>query len=201
MLDPVVIIISSLLGLIIGVVIGFIIRIMVVEKGFQATKEKTQKLIDDATTQAEKLKKEKLLEARQEIYTLNLENDKILKEKKANVQDLENKLNQREDLLERRSSNLDKRELNIDRKEENLDEKKMALEEKNSKLESIIQQQNTKLFEIANFTEQQARDVIMERVEADMVDGINRFIRDAEENAKADATKIAKDIISQAIQK
>ena len=199
--DPLVIIISSLLGLIIGGFIGFIIRVAVVEKGFQATKEKTRKMIDDATTQAEKLKKEKLLEARQEIYTLNLENDKILKEKKANVQDLENKLNQREDLLERRSSNLDKRELNIDRKEENLDEKKIALEEKNSKLESIIQQQNTKLFEIANFTEQEARGVIMERVELDMVDEISRYIRDAEENAKADASKIAKDIISQAIQK
>jgi ribonuclease Y len=195
------IIISSLLGLLIGGLCGFLLRVRLVEKGFQATRSKAQKIIDEAITQAEKLKKEKLLEARQEIFTLNQENDKVIKEKKANVQDLENKLNQREDLLERRSSNLDKRESNLDRKEEVLEEKKTALEEKNSKLEGIIQQQNTKLFEIANFTEEQARGVIMERVEEDMADEISRYVRDAEENARADAAKRSKDIITQAIQK
>jgi len=195
------IIISSLLGIIIGGTAGFILRVVIVEKGFQATRNKIQKLIDDATTQAEKLKKEKLFEAKQEIYTLNLENDKLIKEKKSNVQELENKLNQREDLLERRSSNLDKRELNLDHKEEALDEKKVALEEKNNKLESIIQQQNSKLLEIANFTEAQAKSVVMERVQADMADEISRYIRESEENAKAEAQKTAKDIISQAIQK
>lgn len=193
--------ISSLLGLLLGGVAGFLIRVAFVEKSFKTTRNKAQKLLDEALNQAEKAKKEKLLEAKQEIYLLNQENDKLLKEKKSGVQELENKLNQREDLLERRSSNLDKRELNLDRKEEALDEKKAALEEKNSKLEGIIQQQNAKLLEIANFTEEQAKKVIMDRVEGDMADEISRYIRDAEENARAEAQKNAKDIISQAIQK
>ncbi|HOW38500.1 MAG TPA: ribonuclease Y [Bacillota bacterium] len=195
------IIISSLLGLAIGGIGGFLLRVRIVEKSFLATRTKAQKIVEEATTQAEKIKKEKLIEAKQEIFNLYQENDKLIKEKKANVQELENKLNQREDLLERRASNLDKRELNLDRKEEALDEKKAALEEKNSKLDSVIQQQNAKLFEIANFTEEQARGVVMERVEADMSSEISRYIRDAEENAKAEAQKTAKDIISQAIQK
>lgn len=192
---------ASLLSLLIGVLVGFIVRVIFVEKGFQTARNKYQQIIDDGTTQAEKLKKEKLIEARQEIYNLNLENDKILKEKKQIVSELENKLNQREDLLERRSANLDKRELNLDRKEEALDEKKSALEEKNSKLEGIIQQQNSKLLEIANLTEEKARVIIMQRVEEDMADEIGKYIREQEETAKSEANKTAKNIIVNAIQR
>ncbi|MGE0003340.1 MAG: ribonuclease Y, partial [Candidatus Izemoplasmatales bacterium] len=195
------IIISGLLGLVVGVIVGFFIRVILVEKGLQTARNKAQSLLDEATTQSEKLKKEKLLEAKQEIYNLNLENDKLIKEKKAIVADLEKKVNVREESIERRSLNLDKRELNLDRKEEALDEKKNALEEKTSKLESIIQEQNTKLLEIANFSEEQAKAVIMERVENDMASEIDRYIRDREEQAKQDAQKLAKDIISVAIQK
>jgi len=159
------IIISSMLGLLIGGFIGFAIRVFLVEKGFRTTRDKAKAILEEATTQAERLKKEKLLEAKQEIHNLNLENEKLIKEKKSLVQEQENKLNQREDSLERRSTNLDKRESNLDRKEEALDEKKAALEEKNSRLESIIQEQNGKLLEIAKFSEEQAKAVIMERVE------------------------------------
>jgi len=107
--DFVLIIISSVLGLIVGGLIGFIIRVSLVEKGFQNARNKSQGIIDNAFAQAERIKKEKLLEAKQEIYNLNQENDKILKEKRNEAAVRENKLHQREELLERRSSNLDTR--------------------------------------------------------------------------------------------
>ena len=200
-MDPLFIIISSLLGLAIGGFAGFIIRAVMVEKGFETTKQKIQSLLDEASIQAEKTKKEKLVEAKQEIHNLNLENDKILKEKKALVVDQENKLNQREELIERRLANIDKRELNLDRKEESLDEKKRVLEEKNSKLESLIEEQSAKLFEIAKFSEEQAKQVILERIEHEMAEELAMIIREAEENAKSEGNKIAKNIIVNAIQK
>ncbi|MFW5793971.1 MAG: Rnase Y domain-containing protein, partial [Bacillota bacterium] len=96
--DLVIIIISSFLGLLIGGLIGFIIRVAVVEKGFQTARNESQSIIDQATLQAERIKKEKLLEAKQEIHNLNLENDKLLKEKRETVAVLENKAHQREEL-------------------------------------------------------------------------------------------------------
>ena len=195
------IIISSLLGLIVGGLVGFIIRVAVVEKGFQTAKNKSQTVIDNAFSQAERIKKEKLLEAKQEIYHLNQNNDKILKERRKEVQLIENKLHQREELIERRSANLDKREVNLDRKEEILDNRKSAIDEKNFQLERVIKEQNEKLFEIANFSQEQAREVIMKRVEDDMVDEIDRYIREAEEKAKNEAQKRAKEIITNSIQK
>jgi len=201
MQDIYIIIISSLVGLIVGGLLGFIIRVAVVEKGFQTAKNKSQSIIDKALSQAERIKKEKLLEAKQEIHNLNLENDKILKEKKASVATLENKLHQRDELLERRSSNLDKRELNLDRKEENLDQRKTALDEKNLELENLIKDQNEKLFEISGYSVEQAREIIMGRVREDMVGEIDHFLRDEEERAKNEAQKRAREIITGAIQK
>jgi len=199
--DIYIIIISSFLGLIVGGLLGFIIRVAVVEKGFQTAKNKSQSIIDKAISQAERIKKEKLLEAKQDIHNLNLENDKILKEKKANVATLENKLHQREELLERRSSNLDKRELNLDRKEENLDQRKTALDDKNLELENLIKDQNEKLLEISGYSVEQAREIIMGRVKEDMVGEIDHFLRDEEERAKNEAQKRAREIITGAIQK
>jgi len=89
----------------------------------------------------------------------------------------------------------------LDRKEEVLDNRKSAIDEKNLQLETIIKEQNEKLLQIANFTEDEAREIIMKRVEEDMVDDIDRFLRDEEEKAKNEAQKRAKDIISNAIQK
>lgn len=195
------VVISGVVFLIVGGLVGFVLRVSIVEKGFQDARNKKQSIIDNANSQAERIKKEKLLEAKQEIYNLNQENDKILKEKRNEAVNRENKLHQREDLLERRSSNLDKRELNLDRKEEILDNRKSAIDEKNYQLETIIKEQNTKLFEIANFTEAKAREVILARVEEEMGDEIDRYIRDEEEKAKDEAQKRSKEIITGAIHK
>lgn len=51
------IIISSLLGLAIGGIVGFLLRVRIVEKSFLATRTKAQKIVEEATTQAEKIKK------------------------------------------------------------------------------------------------------------------------------------------------
>ncbi len=199
--DALQIIISSVLGLIVGGLIGFVIRVAVVEKGFQNARNKSQEIIDNAFSQAERIKKEKLLEAKQEIYRLTQENEKILKEKREEVADREDKLHKREELLDRRSANLDKRELNLDRKEEILDNRKSAIDEKNYQLEKIINEQNEKLLEIANMSEEQAREIIMVRVEEEMADDIDRFLREEEEKARSESQKRAKEIITNAIQK
>ena len=199
--DVIIVIISSLLGLFIGGLVGFIIRVAMVEKGFQTAKNQSQEIIDQATLQAERIKKEKLLEAKQEMHNLNLENDKLLKEKRETVAILENKAHQREEMAERRAANLDKREVKLDRKEEILEQKKSALEEKDLELERIIKEQNDKLYEVANLSNDQARDIILERVKDDMSKEIDMFIRDEEEKAKNEAQKKAREIITGAIQK
>jgi len=194
-------VLASLTFLILGTVSGFILRAIVVEKGFTKTQQKANLLIEDAEKQAAKNKKQVLLETKQEVHNLKLEFDKAIKERKAEVAVVENKLLQREQAMDRRSSNLDKREANLDNKEETIERKKQSLEDKNSRLDKLIEEQNDKLIEIARYSVEQARDLIFKRVEDEMASEIAAYIKEEEEKAKLLVDKNAKHLLSYAIEK
>jgi ribonuclease Y len=199
--DVLVIIFSGLTFLTIGIVGGFFLRIILVERGLNKAKQEANLLIEDAQKTADRERKEKLLETRQEIHNLKLEQEKFVKEKKIEISNLENKVLQREQSLDRRSSNLDKRESNLDNKEEVIERKKQSLEDKNNRLEQLIEEQNTKLFEIAQFSLDEARTLIFKRVEDEMANELAQFIKEEEEKAKATVDKTAKHLLSQSLQK
>ncbi len=198
--DPV-LIISGLLILIIGTVIGVIVRVIIVEKGFGKAQQQAKQVIDEAIKEADKTKKESLLETKQDIHNQRMEFEKEVRERKKEISNTENKLIQREQVLDNRSLNFDKREANLDRKEEALEQRKKALDDKNSTLESLIEEQNQRLQEIAQTSVEDARKIIFSRVEDEMSHEIAQYIKDAEEEAKHEADKKAKHILAFAMQK
>ncbi|QMS85641.1 ribonuclease Y [Candidatus Xianfuyuplasma coldseepsis] len=194
-------IVSGLAFVAIGILAGFMLSIFIGEKGLLKSRQKADLLIEDARKEAEKNKKQTLLETKQEIHNLRMDFDKQIKERKKEADALDDKLLQREQSLDRRSSNLDKRETNIDKKEELMERKKQSLDDKNNRLDKLIDEQNEKLLEIARFTMEQARDLIFRRVEDEMASEIAAYIKEEEEKAKLTADKNAKHLLSQAIQK
>lgn len=190
-----------ILGLVLGVVIGYVIRVKLHEKSFSAAKTEAEKIVSDAEKEAEKLKKESIIEAKQEIAVLKQEADLDIKERKNVVVELENKLNQREDMLDRRSSNLDRREEMLNTKENKIDEKKAELEQQNNKVEAILKAQEQKLNEIAGLTKEEARKIIMDSVRESMKLEIATYIKEEEEKAKLEVKSKAKNVLALAIQK
>ncbi len=200
-MDPLILIVSGLLILIIGIFAGVIIRAVLVEKGFEKAQAEAKQLIDDAEKQAEKTKRQTILDTKQEVHSLKSEADKEIKERKQEISAQENKIFQREKTLDNRAMNLDRREENIDRKEQQVEEKKVALDEKDSKLERLIEEQNEKLHEIANYTENEAKELIFKRVEDEMSQQIAQYIKEEEEKAKHEADKKSQQILALAMQK
>lgn len=194
-------IIFGLLGVFVGLTVGFISRVILVEKGFQNAELKAKRLVDEATKTAERNKKETLVETKQEIHNLKLDADKLIKERSKLVEQQENKLLQREQNLDNRSSKLDNRENNLDRKEESLENKKLKLDEMNNKLETVIDEQNEKLYKIARYTQEQARDLIMNRVEEELSQEISIYIKEEEDKAKLTTDRKAKELMAIAMQK
>lgn len=194
-------VILLILCLIAGCGIGYFIRLKMHEKSFAKTKQASEKIISDAEVEAEKRKRESILEAKQEIADLKADADKDIRERKSVVVELENKLNQREDSLDRRSSNLDRREEMLNAKETKIDEKKSELEQQNIKVEAILKQQEQKLIEIGNLTRDEAKNIIMDSVRANMKLEIASYIKEEEEKAKLEVKTKAKNILSLAIQK
>ncbi len=192
--------ISVLLGFV-GFIAGYFVRVWQREKSLKAAKDLVEKIVEDGKKEAEKAKRESVLEAKQEIFALRKDFDNDMRERRQVVLNLENKVSQREDTLNRRAVHLDKREETLALREEKLEEKKIQLEQLNSKAEEVLKEQEEKLMEISGLSIEQARDIIMARVKESMSDEIANYIRDEEEKAKNEVQNRSKQLLSLAIQK
>ena len=195
------VVVISILCLAIGLVVGYFIRVKQHDKSLQVARDLAESIVTDGKANAEKIKKESILEAKKEIQDLKHEAEADIKERKKVVFDLENKLTLREESLDRRSLNLDKREETLNLKETKLDNKKNELEQLNIKVDELLAQQQAKLNEIAGLTKEEARKIIMDQVQESMSQEIAIYIKEEEEKAKNEVQTRAKNILSLAIQK
>jgi ribonucrease Y len=194
-------IIISILLAATGTVLGYFLRVWQREKNLRTSRELAEKIVEDGKKEAEKSKRESVLEAKQEIYALRKEFENDMRERRQVVVTLENKVTQREDTLNRRAIHLDKREETLSLKEEKLDERKEQLEQLNSKVEEVLKEQEEKLMAISNLSIDEAREIIMQRVRENLSDEIATYIKDEEERAKDEAHNRSKQILSLAMQK
>lgn len=172
----------------------------IIDKELSDANISAEKIIEEAKQQAEKKTNEKIAESKREIQQLRHEADDEIRERKRAVQEAENKINQRESRLDNRSASLDKREDSLTLKEHKIDERKAEIEEQYNKAESIVHEQEKKLIEISNLSQEKARSIILERVENDMSLEIASYIKDEEEKAKAEVGRKAKSLLVNAIQ-
>ena len=160
-----------------GVKKGKELQKQIIDKELSDANISAEKIIEEAKEQAEKTKNEKISESKREIQQLKHEADNEIRERKRAVQDAENKINQRESRLDNRSASLDKREDSLTLKEHKIDERKAEIEEQYNKAESIVHEQEKKLMEISNLSQEKARTIILERVENDMSLEIASYIK------------------------
>ena len=201
-----VVILSALtivLPIVVGIVClcgGLVLGKFLVDNNLKKANKTAEVIIDTAKENAEKIKKEKINEAKREIGQLKHEADVEIRERKRSVQEQENKINQRETRLDNRSDSLDKREDLLAVKEKKLEDRHADIEKQYSKADAIVQEQEKKLVEIANLSQEKARDIILERVENDMSMEIASYIKEEEEKAKSEASRKAKNLLVGAIQ-
>lgn len=185
----------SILTLVIGFFVGFLIVFIVYMIRNSQNENKANKLIEDAKKEADKHKRDSLMELKEESYRLKQETDREIKEKKAEMKDTESRLLQREASLDKREEMLQKRDTTLDEKENNLLAKQKEIQEKEFKMDELLKQELVELEKIAKFSKEKAHDLIMKRVEEDMAREIVDYIKEQERNAKLEAHEKAKQII------
>ncbi|GAA0444973.1 ribonuclease Y [Lentibacillus halophilus] len=196
-------IISILLAviLIVGIVVGYMIRRSIAEAKISSAENLAKQIVDEGHRNADAAKKEALLEAKDENQKLRQETEDELRERRMDVQKQENRLMQKEESLDNKSDALEKRELTLEGKEESLTEKQQQIEEMESKVEAKLNEQQTELERISGYTTDQAKQVILDRVEQEVNHESALMIKEAENRAKEEADKKAKNILSLALQR
>ncbi len=191
----------SILLLIIGLGIGLVIAFVFSRLKEKNAQNKSDNIINQAKKEADKIKRDSILEQKEEIHKLKMAADKEIKEKKEELKNSEERLIQRENNMDKRDELYQKRESSLDEREEKLADRLNEIQNKNSEVEEIKKEQLELLQKIANFSKDKAKELIMERVKEDMSKEISTYIREQENEAKLVADKTAKELIVSSMQK
>ena len=194
-------IVFSILLILIGLFVGIIFMIILNSIKLMNASKKVQSLLDNAKKEADKLKRDSILEAKEENHRLKVELDKETKEKKQEIKDSEERLLAREESMDRRDQTLQNREQMLEDKENNLILKQKEIQEKQMELEETKQQQIKLLEKIAGYSKKEARDLIMKKVEDMMNLEITSYIKDREAEAKLQADKSSKEMLVSTMQR
>lgn len=199
--ELIIIVISSLAILIVGIVVGYLIRKSIAEKKISSAEELAKQIVQEGHRNAEVAMKEALLEAKDENHKLRQQAEEELRERRAEQQKQENRLLQKEENLDRKDETLDKRERMQEKKELAIAEKQQQIEEMEGKVEALLVEQQAELERISGYTSEQAKQIILERVQKEVNHESALIIKEAENRTKEEADKRAKDILSYAMQR
>ncbi len=186
-----------LIGIFVGIITLFIINYV---RGNSASK-KAEKVIEKAKKEADKIKRDFLLEAKEEGHKLKIEVENEIKNRKVELGELEEKLLVREGNIDRRDQTLQNREQMLEEKENNIINKQKEIQKEQVELEEIKQEQIKLLESIAGYSKNQAREMVLKKVEEMMDLEIAAYIKDREAEAKLEVDKKAKAMLTSSMQK
>lgn len=184
----------TLITLPIGILIGFLIRKYIAEARIQSAEDEARKIRNSARREAESEKKEIILGAKEKAHEIKEKANEESQQRRNELQQLENRLMRKEENLDRKSEDLEKREQKISHKEK-------QLEQSEEKIENLKQEQKEKLEKISNFSRDEAKEYLLNKVEDELDHEFAKMIKEKKTRAKEEADKKARKIISLAIQR
>ncbi|GKU78702.1 ribonuclease Y [Paenibacillus sp. L3-i20] len=174
--------------------IGYFYRKSIAEAKISSAEQAAVQIVENAKKEAEAQKKETVLEAKDEVHRLRTEADKDIRERRNEAQRQERRLLQKEE-------SLDKKLEALERKEETVANKEKRIEETQEQIDSIYKQQLSELERISSLTMEDAKSIILTNVEQEVRHETAQMIKEIEQQAKEEADKKARNIISLAIQR
>lgn len=200
-MDVPAIVLALLGGVLLGGLAGaglmtIFLRPRIQEQRFQAETE-AQRLVDTAKSQS----KEIVLAAQAEALKARNDAEQELKNARQTLHKQEERLLQQEDRLTRTQEKLDRKLDNLEQRERTILQRERQIERLHREAEELRQGQQTELERVAALSNEEARSIILQRVEATARDDAAKLMRQIEHEAREEADKRAKKIIGIAIQR
>lgn len=187
-------IVLIVVALFLGFGVGYLIRKLLAEAKITSAEHAAEQILENSRKEAEAMKKEAVLEAKDEIHRFRTEAEKDVRERRNEIQRLERRVLQKEE-------SLDKKLESLERKEEQLSNKEKRIEQTQEEVDRICQQQVSELERISNLTMEDAREIILTNVEQEVRHESAQLIKEIELQAKEEADKRSREIITTAIQR
>ncbi len=159
-----------------------------------SAEEKARKIVDEALRLAETKKREALLEAKEEALKIKNDSEREARDRRTEVQRLEKRVMSKEEAADKKAESLERREANVSAKEE-------ELKKKQSQADKLLGMRQQELERISGLTSEQAKEYLLKSVEEEAKADAAKLYRDLENEARDEAQKKARELVVTAIQR
>ncbi|RXE72034.1 ribonuclease Y [Muribaculaceae bacterium Isolate-002 (NCI)] len=187
-----------ILAAVVGVALGYVITVAV-QKSLARNRAKT--IIEEAQREAEVLKKNKVLEAREEELKIKAEAEKQANQRFSKIQSMEAKIKQRELQLNQQQSENQRAKNELDASRVNLESQLAVVENKKEELDRLRRTAQETLEHISGLSSEEAKEKLVESLKDEAKTAASAYINDIMDEAKMTANKEAKRIVVQTIQR
>ncbi len=166
-----------------------------------SAEDRAQKIVEDAERDANNLKKEKLLEVKDEWHKKKQEVEHDANSKRNKLQAFEKQLGSREENLERKVEMFNKKERDLNQSKRDVDERMKQVDEKNTLLAKLVQEENQKLERVSGLSRDDAKKILLENLTNETKVEAAQLLKEIRDSARLEAKKEAQKIVVQAIQR
>lgn len=191
----------GILGSIFFFLLGYLIRKYAVKRKVKQAEEKAKTILADTKREAENRRREVELEAKDLMYKMRADFDNETKDRRRQQTGVEKRLHLKEENLDKKVDMIDRRESELIEKERAFTSRDKALLSKHKEIEDILAEERTKLQSISGLSKEDAKRILLKRLEEEVKRDAAIMIKNVEDEAKAKADKQARKIIGLAIQK
>ncbi|MBC7416709.1 MAG: DUF3552 domain-containing protein, partial [Pedobacter sp.] len=188
-------------SLVVGVLAGRFLLRGLFKKQEVAAQTKVKKILKDAESNAEILKKNQLLEAKEKFLQLKQEHEKEVNAKNNNINQRENTMKQKEQSVNQRMENFNKKEQDLDKQKTNLERQTEVAVKKQEEVEALKSQHLKQLETIAGLSAEEAKDQLVENLKQEARTQAMMQVKDIVDEARLTANKEAKKVVIQTIQR
>ena len=194
-------IIAGIVGLVIGIIIGRILLQAVFKKAEKEAQEKAKLIIKEAELKQESIKKDKILEYKEKTMRIRSEFEEEMNKRKSQVVENESKIKEKEQAVNKLTEQNNRKEAELESMKENLSAQMEIVNKRKHDLEKLRVEQAAKLERIANLTPEEATEQLIEVMRKEAETRASSIIKNIEDEAKLTATKNAKKVVIETIQR
>jgi ribonuclease Y len=189
------------IGAVLFFMLGYFIRKRYATKKLKNAEERAKKTLDNAAVEAEKIRRQAELESKDLQLKMRTEFEHESKVRRQELNVFEKRLMQKEENIDRKVDVIDRKEKDIERRDHASIDREKQIHVREKTLEAMLQEEKDKLQKVSGMTKEEARQVLLKRLEDDVKQEAAIMIKRVEEEAREKADKEARKIVGLAIQK
>lgn len=179
----------------------YFIKVRTVDRLLAEAEERAREIEESGRRESERAKKEKLVEAKSEIFNWKVEAEKEILQQRSKLRGLEQRFSQRKDQLKRREKSLHQKQLELEERTRTIQQQERQLERFRMELEELKAEENRRLEAVAGLTAEEAKRILLQTMEDEARHDAALIAKKLEEETREKAEIEARKIISQAIQR